>query len=548
VTGGKGTATAAIVADVTVTCTDQTYTVGGSVSGLTTSGLVLANGTDRLTVAANASSFTMPKSVPYTSRYALTVHTQPSFATCTVANGSNAMGAKPVTNIAVTCAPVTFAVGGTISGLGNTRGLVLANGSDRLTVPANATTFTMPTGVPIGSNYNITVQVHPPLESCSVTSGAGPMAAAAVTNVAVTCIPGTESVLYSFGSTGADAEEPYYGGLVVASDGNFYGMTESGGIGNYGAVFKITSAGAETVLWSFAGGVDGEDPYGSLVEGTDGNFYGLTEYGGAHSDGTVIKVTPAGVETVLWSFGSGSDGYYPYGSLLLGGDGNFYGMTEEGGGTNDEGIVFKITPAGVETVLWSFGSGSDGSDPHGSLVLGSDGNFYGLTYGGGTAGGYGTVFKITPAGVETVLWSFGTGTDGQEPFGGLVLGSDGNFYGMTYGGGTSGAGTVFKITPTGTETVLWSLGSGSDGSYPYGSLVQGSDGNFYGMTDYGGANGAGTIIQITPSGTETVLWSFGAGSDASHPVGNLIFGPDGTMYGYSPDGGANSLGAVIVFN
>jgi hypothetical protein len=160
VTGGKGTATSASAAAIEVSCVDQTYTVGGSVTGLTTSGLVLANGTDRLTVAANASSFTMHASVAYSSRYAVTVQTQPASATCAVVNGSNTMGAKPVTNIAVTCAPATYTVGGSISGLGNVRGLVLANGSDTLSVSPNATSFTMPRRVVSGSNYNIVVLGH----------------------------------------------------------------------------------------------------------------------------------------------------------------------------------------------------------------------------------------------------------------------------------------------------------------------------------------------------------------------------------------------------
>jgi uncharacterized repeat protein (TIGR03803 family) len=473
------------------------------------------------------------------------VHTQPSFATCTVANGSNAMGAKPVTNIAVTCAPVTFTVGGTISGLGNTRGLVLANGSDRLTVPANATTFTMPTGVPIGAVYDITVQTHPPLESCAVTNGTGPMAGTAITNVAVACTSATESVLYSFGSKPNDAYEPYYSSLALATDGNLYGLTYYGGINDYGAAFEVTPTGTESVLWSFGTSGDGYYPEGSLIQGSDGNFYGMTREGGGHGDGAVFKITPAGVETDIWAFGTGTDGDDPYGSLVQGSDGSFYGMTE-GGGVQGTGTVFKITSAGVETVLWSFGAGTDGFFPYGSLIQGRDGNFYGMTYSGGTNGS-GIVFKITPAGTETVLYSFGGGTDGANPYGDLMQATDGNFYGMTYYGGTNNEGTAFKITPAGVETVLWSFGSGNDGTYPYGNLVQGSDGNFYGLGYEGGANNAGTIFQLTPSGTETVLWSFGAGLDAAYPCGSLTIGPDGTLYTSVYDGGSNSEGAVIQY-
>jgi uncharacterized repeat protein (TIGR03803 family) len=311
-------------------------------------------------------------------------------------------------------------------------------------------------------------------------------------------------------------------------------------------VFKITPAGTETVLHSFAGGADGEYPYGSLVQGTDGNFYGMTSSGGTHGDGTVFKITPAGAKTVLYSFAGGADGDEPYGSLVQGTDGNFYGMTEDGG-TQGDGTVFKITAAGVETALWTFGSGTDGSEPYGALVQGTDGNFYGMTKEGGT-NGEGTVFKITAAGAETVLWSFGSGIDGRQPLGSLLQGTDGNFYGTTSEGGTNNAGTVFKITPAGVETVLWSFGSGTDGDEPFGSLVQGTDGNFYGMTYEGGVNSYGTIFQVTPSGTETMLWSFGAGSDGNEPYGDLTFGPDGTLYGLTYEGGANGAGAVIEFN
>jgi uncharacterized repeat protein (TIGR03803 family) len=535
------------VTNVLVTCADQAYTVGGSVTGLTTSGLVLANGADTYTVPANASSFTMPTSVATTSPYALVVQTQPTSTICTIVNGSGTMGTTAVTNVVVTCAPA-FTVGGTISGLGSQSGLVLANGSDTLDVLANAATFTMPTGVADGSAYDVTVQAHPLIESCSVTSGGtGNVAGADITNVAVACTPGTESVLFSFGATGTDGTYPYYSSLLLGTDGNFYGMTYDGGDTNQGTVFKITSAGVETVLYSFgSSGSDGQYPYANLVQGTDGNFYGMTYSGGANGYGTVFKITPAGAETVLYSFAAGSDGANPYGSLVQGSDGNFYGTTERGG-TNNVGIAFKITPAGAETVLWSFGNGSDGYYPYASLIQGSDGNFYGTTSNGGTNGD-GTVFKITPAGAETVLWTFGNGTDGTSPYGSLVKGSDGNFYGMTAEGGTYGLGTAFKITPAGAETVLWTFGNGTDGSYPYGSLVQGSDGNFYGMTYEGGANSAGTIVEITPSGTETVLWSFGAGSDGTYPLGNLIFGPDGALYGLTYEGGADSDGAVIQFN
>jgi uncharacterized repeat protein (TIGR03803 family) len=315
-------------------------------------------------------------------------------------------------------------------------------------------------------------------------------------------------------------------------------------------VFKITPAGVESVLWSFGGGNDGSTPYGSLIQASDGNFYGMTYLGGQYGCGTVFKITPTGVETVLWSFGNGNDGSNPAGSLLEGSDGNFYGMTYIGG-TYQIGTVFKITPTGVETVLWSFGNGSDGSMPYGKLALAADGNFYGMTYAGG-ANGKGTVFNITPTGTETVLWSLGTGNDGAHPTGSLTLGADGNFYGMTIDGGVNDMGAVVEISPGGSETLLYSFGNSLDGYEPQGSLIQGTDGNFYGVAGIGGQAGWGTVVEITPSGTGTVLYSFGSGSnfpvsDGQSPFGALIQGPDGTFYGMTSRGGAHDLGTVFTF-
>jgi len=287
--------------------------------------------------------------------------------------------------------------------------------------------------------------------------------------------------------------------------------------------------------------------------------------------GMVFKITPGGVETVLYSFGiSAGDGVLPEARLIQGADGNFYGTTAHGGAgaadtlcSNDCGTVFKLTPAGVETVLYSFGSSgnSDGFNPAGlGLVQGSDGNFYGTTSQGGSVtnceGGCGTVYKITPAGVESVLHSFGGSgsSDGASPIG-IVLGSDGNFYGTTSSGGKGtpgtncsvGCGTFFKITTAGVETVLYSFGSNgnSDGANPSG-VVQGSDANFYGTTSQGGTGtsctgGCGTVFRSTSGGVETVLYSFGTSgsSDGSTPADGLVLGNDGNFYGTTAHGGAS---------
>jgi uncharacterized repeat protein (TIGR03803 family) len=373
--------------------------------------------------------------------------------------------------------------------------------------------------------------------STSISAGLGSMTSPTVT---LTVTAQVESVLYSF-TGGTDP----VAGLIQGADGNFYGTTYQGGTNSAGTVFKLTPAGAETVLYSFAGGTDGQYLQAGLIQGTDGNFYGTTIRGGTNGVGTVFKLTPAGVETVLYSFSGGADGDYPFATLIQGADGNFYGTTSQGG-LNNDGTVFKLTPAGVETVLHSFAGGTDGQYPQAGLVQGTDGNFYGTTLNGGP-NAVGTVFKITPAGAETVLYSFTGGTDGGNPYAGLIQGADGNFYGTAFNGGQYGDGAVFKITSAGAETVLWSFGSGNDGTAPYATLIQGADGNFYGTTANGGTVNAGAIFKLTPAGTETVVYSFTAGSDGANPYTGLIQGTDGNFYGTTAQGGANSDGTVFKF-
>ncbi len=350
-------------------------------------------------------------------------------------------------------------------------------------------------------------------------------------------------------------------GLIQGSDGNFYGTTYDGGAGANpsngdgvhagGTVFKITPTGTLTTLHSFCNQtgttsygattcLDGDKPKGKLIQANDGNFYGTTSDGGANGAGTVFKITPSGELTTLYSFcsqtgpnGSGGlvclDGASPQGGLIQASDGNFYGTG---------GSVFKITPAGALTTLYLFcrqpnlsGSGGpicpDGQIPVG-LIQASDSNFYGTTYGGGAnpggddgGVGAGTVFKITPTGALTTLYSFcsltdsiGNCVDGQNPNGGLIQASDGNFYGTTLGGGASDvlesvAGTVFQITPAGALTTLYSfctelsLGESGfcfyGGDAPQGSLLQASDGDIYGTSEYGGLNDGGTVFKLSLS-------------------------------------------------
>jgi uncharacterized repeat protein (TIGR03803 family) len=347
-------------------------------------------------------------------------------------------------------------------------------------------------------------------------------------------------------------------GLVEGSDGNFYGTTEFGGnngiYGGYGTVFQVTPTGVLTILVLFNGS-NGANPQAGLVQGSDGNLYGTTTYiggltgdatpwdgfgyigpeppTGAGCDATVFKVTPAGALTTLFSFIS-MNGYDPNAGLVQGNDGNFYGTTT-GGGMFGAGTVFEMTPAGALTTLVSF-NGANGYEPLAALVQGTNGNFYGTTWAGGV-NNLGTVFQMTPTGVLTTLVSL-NGANGANPHAPLVQGSDGNFYGTTFKGGTSGNGTLFKISSNGTLTSLYSFGAVPGGAYgdpldganPYGGLVQGTDGNFYGTTSVFGPSGYGTVFKITPVGLLTTLVSLPYTIGPSTEAG-LVQGRDGNFYG-----------------
>ena len=340
--------------------------------------------------------------------------------------------------------------------------------------------------------------------------------------------------------------------LVQGSDGNFYGTTAFGGTGGEnGTVFAITPAGVFAILHSFQG-LDGALPWSSLVQGRDGLFYGTAQGGGTNGDfGTVFQIATNGDFTVLHYFG-GSDGRYPQAPLRQDADGNFYGTTAFGGTNGDQGTVFKITPKGLFTSLFSF-SGTNGRRPVAGLIQASDGNFYGttaeggLTYEGPGVLGQGTVFRMTPEGALTPLFSF-SGPDGSGPTAGLVETSDGSFYGTTQGGGANGDnGTVFKITPGAGLSTLYSF-AGPDGNYPVAGLTRGADGNFYGTTSgdrsFAGTNTFGTIFRITPEGRLTTLYSFN-GTDGASPVAGLVPGNDGNFYGTTFEGGPGDGGTLF---
>jgi len=339
-------------------------------------------------------------------------------------------------------------------------------------------------------------------------------------------------------------------GLIQGNDGNFYGTTEGGGSTFLGTVFRLTPGGDLTTLASFGSASDdGYYPNADLIAGRDGNFHGTTPFGGESGAGTVFRVTPAGTLTTLVSFVNASlvDGSGPQGGVIQGSDGNFYGTTYRGG-SSGYGIAYQLTSAGVVTILANF-THADGS-PKAGLIQASDGNFYGTTYDGGTHTdanhpyGNGTVFRLTPAGALTTLVSF-AGANGSYPVARLIQGSDGNFYGTTNKGGSGDRGTVFRLTPAGVLTTLVNF-TGPNGLEPLAGLIQGSDGNFYGTTEAGGSGQGGTVFRMTPAGALTTLVNFTYdGATGSFPQGGLIQGNDGNFYGTTAGGGTKGYGTVF---
>ena len=416
----------------------------------------------------------------------------------------------------------------------------------------------------------------------------------------------TLTTLYSF--TGSPDGARPSAGLTVDAAGNFYGTTQSGGASGCGpfgcgTVFKLTPSGSgaysETVIYRFASGSDGANPYAGLIADAPGNLYGTTLTGGGGTClgvsgcGTVFKLTPNGSgaygESVLYAFPSfdSTDGAVPWGGLISDATGSLYGTTGEGSFCPSTcGTVIKLTPNGNGTyghsVLYRFAGASDGANPNAGVVSDSMGNLYGTTfYGGGggscvggfTAnGGCGTVYKLTPNGngtyTETVLYGFTGGSDGANPFAGLISDAMGNLYGTTqYGGGGScfgghGCGTVFRLTPNGngtyTEAVLYRFTGGADGSNPPAGLISDAMGNLYGTTQYGGGSsnciggfGCGTVFKLTPIGSgtyaETVLYRFTGGTDGSGPLASLFADGMGNLYGTTAQQNGPGSGTGTVF-
>jgi uncharacterized repeat protein (TIGR03803 family) len=361
---------------------------------------------------------------------------------------------------------------------------------------------------------------------------------------------------------GTDGSYPY-AGLVQGTDGNFYGTTNTGGTYGYGTVFKITTAGKLTTLYSFCPGAlctDGGYPNAGLVQATNGNFYGTTLNGGPNAYGNIFEITPAGKETPIYQFCPQAsvcpDGSAPYAGLVQASNGKLYGATTAGGiGSCLQGgcgTIFEVTLSGALTTLYSFcsvvnsqGYCADGSTPVSAPVQAADGNFYGTTELGG-AYNQGTFFEMTPSGVLTTLYSFCAQVsdhhdcvDGNNPLAAPVQATNGNFYGTTYYGGLGNAGTVFEVTPAGELTTLYSFcyQPGCTG-FSTASLIQATDGNLYGTA-------AGQIFKIALGGKLTTLFST---DDAQgEDLNGLVQGTDGMFYGTGAYGGASYDGTVFRF-
>ncbi|HEX4157699.1 MAG TPA: choice-of-anchor tandem repeat GloVer-containing protein [Rhizomicrobium sp.] len=344
------------------------------------------------------------------------------------------------------------------------------------------------------------------------------------------------NVVYSF-TGGTDGGEPY-GNLIVDGSGNLYGTSYTyGNSTNCGAAYELSPSGTLTSLYTFETyNPDVCRPQAGLVMDKKGNLYGTTS-----ETGGVFQLDPNGNEIVLHYF-SGPEGGNSYAGLLRIGS-NLYGTTATQSGTG--GAVFKLSEKdGFETILHSFTDGADGGGPEDNLIADKGGNLYGTASSGGTSG-TGVIFKIAPNGMETVLYSFTGGADGAYPYSGLVFDEAGNLYGTTCCGGANAEGNVYKLTPKGVETTLYSFTGDADGSYPLGSspLLIDNKGNLYGTTwcDNGNCNGA--IFEVSQNGTETTLHTFTGGSDGSEPYGNLVK-TGGYLYGTTTLGGGTGCGGT----
>ena len=359
----------------------------------------------------------------------------------------------------------------------------------------------------------------------------------------------TVTTLYNFTGGATGGATPWYVTLVQGTNGSFYGTTYNGGRYGYGTIFSVTTSGVASVLYNFRGSnFDGAYPTGGLTLGTDGNFYGTTMQGGTNSQGLVFKITTTGVLKILHQFNSFSDGAFPWGPPILASDGNFYGTTS-GGGKSGNGIVYQVTSAGTFTIIYNFDV-NHGFAPIAPPTQGTDGYLY-IPVSEGGAEFCGTILKISTAGVISGTYSFPCGAGGSFPIGPLVQNANGNFYSTTQDGGTNGEGTIYQVTPSLVVTILHSFGATfGDGTFPGAGLLLATDGNYYGSTADGGTYGGGILFNTSTTGTYTDLFDFNNSSnlEQASPLSPPVQGTDGVLYGVTEFGGSSDDGTVYSLN
>lgn len=543
----------------------QKAQIAGSISGLTASGLILSMNGQTTDPASGASTFSFPTSLAQGTSYSITVSSQPTGQDCTVLNGSGTAGTTGQGAVNVTCENV-YTVTGTIRHL-HAGGLVLTDGTDTISPASGSTTFTFSTGLPSGDTYSVSVKTQPSDQTCSVTNGTGTIGSSDVSNVTVNC---PYTVLYTFNSSSAVANAH----LLIGADGNLYTIADQAGAFGAGDLIEYDlSTRTEAVLWQFTGSPAGTgvDPVGSLIQTTQGDFEGVTDDGGTDNNGTIFDYNTVNhTETDLTSFNLTSSGGTPVGglgpynnvvycqppcngALNVPGPpgGQFYGLALEGG-SSGSGTIYSVSPnvgSDVLTMQYSFGAPPDGQSPVGLLVWDyGTGMLYGMTSAGGQFG-YGTLFEFNPTTkAETVLHSFGGASDGASPHGSLILASNGNLYGLTSAGGLYGQGGLFEYNVQAQSySLLYSFVGGTfDGGAPDGTLLEATDGKFYGTTSTGGANNVGTLFSFDPStSAEAVIHSFGAAEDIGNPEGSLIDDGSGNLYGTAEGGTICGCGSAI---
>jgi uncharacterized repeat protein (TIGR03803 family) len=420
---------------------------------------------------------------------------------------------------------VTFGTSSPVDGSFSPSTCTIAGGSCSTTYLPSGTLGTGTYNNGLTASFTATTMYTAATASSTLTIAAGP----------------SFSVLYTF----EDDPNPNApsGPTIQGSDGQFYG-TSNGGTNRFGTAYKVDMAGSLTLLHTFTGGNDGSYPAGGLTEGADGSYYGTAEFGGANNKGTVFKVDSSGNFSLIYTFTGAADGAIPARGLILGTDGNYYGVALNGG-TNNYGVIFRVTPAGALSTLYTFTNGTDGNSPQ-SLVQGSDGNFYGSADGG--VNGQGILFKLSPSGTFTLLHAFNT-MDGINPTGRLVEGADGDLYGVAVTGGGGGAGdggTIYKVDSAGNFTLLYSSLGGSD-PVQMSSLQLGSDGNFYGVASGLGSptTNYGTLFRMDTAGNLLTLYSFLNGTDGALPYSTLVQASNGSFYGTSSAAGSGYQGTLF---